>query len=447
MPKLKKAIIFLTVSFGVLFFAKISSATVIFQDNFDYLSTNWKCTDGVPGNWTPGWMTCASTNNDGFGAEARMCAGHSPPNAYCVYKKQFQIATGTAGAGSGTAMGPGNRVLGTGTGWTYYCIQDHISSTDNRPTTGANWATYWKLGINAGGGSPWVEGQNYSAGHCCPGFESASLYKLYDANANFGNENANKYTEGLSLIHNVNDKELYPWSNVTCVQDPKTIWVYPYYLNKNIQNGEPYEIFGLSNSYRGELDYWIPPSDAKNEVYHRWYMKIPTPAQFDKNTSGCKMWRYILREYGYSGGYSGEIYLQLAHWSNRISDGDMSLLVSITGAMWKLKHNADQMDDKWYSHEIRIKLNSPGNNDGIIQYWFDGVLEKNYTDINFGMDSSQPLGIHKFGVGIGNCDNPPWDQTEWSAIAFDDVVVSTNYIGPISSDTTPPAPPTGVTVI
>ncbi len=40
---------------------------------------------------------------------------------------------------------PGDQVLGTDSN-NYHCIQKHKSTTDDKPITGANWATYWQSG-------------------------------------------------------------------------------------------------------------------------------------------------------------------------------------------------------------------------------------------------------------------------------------------------------------
>jgi hypothetical protein len=43
----------------------------------------------------------------------------------------------------------------------YTCILDHISTADDRPTTGANWATYWVLGSSLITGGTWGAGTQY----------------------------------------------------------------------------------------------------------------------------------------------------------------------------------------------------------------------------------------------------------------------------------------------
>src|SRR5690606_12747093 len=38
---------------------------------------------------------------------------------------------------------------------------------------------------------------------------------------------------------------------------------------------------------------------------------------------------------------------------------------------------------EWYSVEARVKLNDPGQSNGIFQIWIDDVLEMNRTDVNW----------------------------------------------------------------
>jgi hypothetical protein len=51
----------------------------------------------------------------------------------------------------------------TGIG-TYTCILDHVADATNRPTSGANWATYWSA--TGSGGIAWVDGVWYLIGTC-----------------------------------------------------------------------------------------------------------------------------------------------------------------------------------------------------------------------------------------------------------------------------------------
>lgn len=96
---------------------------------------------------------------------------------------------------------------------------------------------------------------------------------------------------------------------------------------------------------------------------------------------------------------------------------------------------------------MRIKINTEGQSDGIMQYWLDGALKATHTDLL--MDNCDGQGsIHDIGVGVGNTtEEQDWYQTEWSAIAFDDIIVSTDYSGLLSEqDVIAPLAPSGLAV-
>jgi hypothetical protein len=88
---------------------------------------------------------------------------------------------------------------------------------------------------------------------------------------------------------------------------------------------------------------------------------------------------------------------------------------------------------KWYSIEVRVKLNTPGESDGIFEFWIDGELQAGRDDYNWHGDFNQ------------NPDNPGINaiflENYWNngAIAnqtryFDNFVVSTQRIGPLIHD-------------
>ncbi|MCI0527740.1 MAG: hypothetical protein L0Y56_09895 [Nitrospira sp.] len=94
---------------------------------------------------------------------------------------------------------------------------------------------------------------------------------------------------------------------------------------------------------------------------------------------------------------------------------------------------------KWYCIEAHVKLNTPGLSDGIFEFWIDGNLEANRTDLNW-VNTWQNYGI-----------NAVFFENYWNAGApsvmvryFDNIVISTQRIGCL--DATSPNPPTGLQV-
>ena len=109
-------------------------------------------------------------------------------------------------------------------------------------------------------------------------------------------------------------------------------------------------------------------------------------------------------------------------------------------------------DTQWHRYDFRVKMNDPGSNNGVTEWWYDGVLMDHHTDVQFkaSSGSSAAMGWNNFSIG-GNSDNSYATQgDQWYAI--DDVVVSTtpipdNYvIGGGGADTTPPTAPRGIRI-
>ena len=199
--------------------------------------------------------------------------------------------------------------------------------------------------------------------------------------------------------------------------------------------------------FRAGLLKWL--DDYSNrEWYHRWYMLIP--ANFDKRfNAGFKFWRYVLRPNGVSN--PGVIYLN-ANGGGTLGTASLSIYAPPAGSGWvDMFPIASIRDGQWHCFELHIKLDSPaGAGNGIVQLFVDGVSVFNSTNQHLSNNSLD--GIADVGVGIGNTDediawgNTPSDWgTEWRAIRFDDIVLSTTYVGAgntISTVPPQPSPPT-----
>jgi hypothetical protein len=177
----------------------------------------------------------------------------------------------------------------------------------------------------------------------------------------------------------------------------------------------------VPNGYRSEFNHWFTGANVKREIYHRWYMKFPST--FDKDIpDSCKLWRYINAP---NGSPPNEIYLNF-HGGAKISSSSISVLTNNATREMYAVNNFN--DNQWHSHELRIKMNTQGQSDGVIQYWLDGTQQFSATNLNLGFTSAE--GINRVGVGMGNCSDPEWDMSAWTAIAFDDIIIAEEYIGP-----------------
>lgn len=199
---------------------------------------------------------------------------------------------------------------------------------------------------------------------------------------------------------------------------------------------------GVPNGYRSESQKWFSGTELSNDVYHRWYMKVPPASEYDKAIEhGFKFWRYITRENGYSN--PPEVYLNV-HDSSTFATSNLVTYDGENGYKTLVPISSFN-DGAWHCHELHLKLNDNGLSNGIIEYWLDGVKMASHAGLNFG--SVSDMQVYRMGVGIGNVSDSDWYQAEWSAIGFDDVVLSTEYVGPEGLDVIPPSRPTGLNIL
>ena len=80
--------------------------------------------------------------------------------------------------------------------------------------------------------------------------------------------------------------------------------------------------------------------------------------------------------------------------------------------------------DKWYCLEHMIQVNDPGKANGELAAWIDGKLYIHYT--SFRWRTTPDVKLKRFGIGV-YVHNATQDNTVW----YDDVALSTGYIGPL----------------
>ena len=83
--------------------------------------------------------------------------------------------------------------------------------------------------------------------------------------------------------------------------------------------------------------------------------------------------------------------------------------------------------DRWYCLEQMIKVNDPGKTNGELAAWIDGKLYIHYK--GFRWRSVEAVRIKRFGIGV-YVHKATRDNTVW----YDDVALSTGYIGPRDQD-------------
>jgi hypothetical protein len=89
--------------------------------------------------------------------------------------------------------------------------------------------------------------------------------------------------------------------------------------------------------------------------------------------------------------------------------------------------------ERWYCFEMMLKSNTPGQRDGELKMWIDGILKGRVEDLRF--RTCETLKINEFthSAYVGGNWVSERDQKLWD----DNLVIATEYIGPMA-DTQPP---------
>jgi hypothetical protein len=100
------------------------------------------------------------------------------------------------------------------------------------------------------------------------------------------------------------------------------------------------------------------------------------------------------------------------------------------GSIWNWDWDRDRLgylrNNRWYSIEQHVKLNTPGKNDGIMRGWVDGQLAFEKTDVR--MRDVSDLKIEMVWMNVYQGGMKPAASDDHMYI--DNVVIARNYIGP-----------------
>ncbi len=161
-------------------------------------------------------------------------------------------------------------------------------------------------------------------------------------------------------------------------------------------------------------------------VYFPQGFAIPCCSQIQSGTAaGLHIWRYYSHFDGPSDLHfdfnipSGSSGLQLALFSKLGPE-------NVLGGNWAPASSENQ--GRWQCWETRVKLNTPGRNDGVLEFWADGQRRAVATGLNIRGSSSEPFRYVDVQSNIGGGPHPSeWPDNYWWGI--DDVVVSTSQVG------------------
>jgi hypothetical protein len=92
---------------------------------------------------------------------------------------------------------------------------------------------------------------------------------------------------------------------------------------------------------------------------------------------------------------------------------------------------------QWYCYELMVLANTPGKRDGRIACWLDGKLIADFPNLRLRDVASLKINHAALDLHIGS--NRVRENRKW----YDDVVIATSYIGPVTSLTPSSSPRRG----
>ena len=95
--------------------------------------------------------------------------------------------------------------------------------------------------------------------------------------------------------------------------------------------------------------------------------------------------------------------------------------------IWNKGYRGFLENNRWYSIEQYVKLNSSGEKDGILKAWIDGELAFEKTNLRFRHIDTLKIDEIWMNVYHGGTSPSPYDQH----LFIDNVVIAKKYIGPI----------------
>ena len=201
-------------------------------------------------------------------------------------------------------------------------------------------------------------------------------------------------------------------------------------------------IYNGSNSSTSSIKYWFHPGYDK--VYFRWFCKFDSTFDQGWGMHFCSLYAVEgdnkYNQMGQAGikpdgdDRFGSGFEPWSNWETLTPPGRMQfyaywheMLPDNSGPYWGNVFYPDSFiipeRGRWYCMEMMIKANDAGHDNGEIAAWIDGELYMHLTDFNW--RTTNELKIKRISLGIYIHNNPE-DNICW----FDDVALSTGYIGP-----------------
>jgi hypothetical protein len=90
--------------------------------------------------------------------------------------------------------------------------------------------------------------------------------------------------------------------------------------------------------------------------------------------------------------------------------------------------------ERWYCFEMMLKANAPGQHDGELKMWIDGELKGHITGMRFRDIPDLKINQFTHSAYVGGTWTAVKDQKLWE----DNLVIATEYIGPMNKTCVPP---------
>lgn len=132
--------------------------------------------------------------------------------------------------------------------------------------------------------------------------------------------------------------------------------------------------------------------------------------------------------------------------------------IYVNGWGWNNLYGADIGDGSWHLYEHHFKLGSSGQNDGVYQFWVDGVNRVNRIDLDFyNGGSANPTAWESIHLPsnhnvstLAGCNGIDIDDVAVANENFSGFIQDISgrdMIGGLPTDTTPPSSPTGLSIL
>ena len=90
--------------------------------------------------------------------------------------------------------------------------------------------------------------------------------------------------------------------------------------------------------------------------------------------------------------------------------------------------DASYADAQWHRYDFHLKMNDIGENNGVMEWWWDGKLLESRTDVQWKAAAGSAQSVGWNGIAIGGNSNisfsGPEPSDQWYAV--DDIIISSS---------------------